>query len=175
VSVIALVISVAIGLMLAEQRVSRAHERALRAAGAVEPAGDVFRWLALVYPGAFIVMGIEGAWRWSHAGGSHDGPAWAVSGGLLFLASKVLKYWAIGSLGPRWTFRVLVPPGAPRVINGPYRYIDHPNYVAVVGEIVGTAMMVGAPVSGIAGTVAMAWLMWRRSRVEVQALRQFGA
>jgi methyltransferase len=169
------VISLVLGLMLAEQRVSQTHERALRAAGAIEPAGDVFRWMAVVYPGAFVVMGLEGAWRAATVPLLLGGPAWAMSGGLLLIASKALKYWAIGSLGPRWTFRVLVPRGAPRVVSGPYRFIDHPNYLAVAGELAGTAMMVGAVVTGPVTVAVMAWLMWRRVQVETRALREFGA
>ena len=79
----------------------------------------------------------------------NDGsPSWPVAGVLLFVASKALKYWAIRTLGERWTFRVLVQPGRPLVTTGPYRYVAHPNYIAVVGELVGAAMMLGARVSG---------------------------
>jgi methyltransferase len=175
VNTVVLVVSLVIGLMFAEQRVSNAHERALRAAGAVEPPGDVFRWLAVIYPLAFIAMGVEGAWRAQAPPAQSGGPAWALSGAVLFIAAKALKYWAIGSLGPRWTFRVLVPRGAPRVTGGPYQYVDHPNYIAVIGELAGTAMMVGAAVTGPIGILSMAWLMWRRVQVEARALREFGA
>src|SRR5262249_58475610 len=124
--------------MLIEARRAAAHERAQRARGGIEPAGDVYRVMRVSYPGAFLVMLGEGAWR--------DGvPVPIVAAGLaLFAAAKALKWWAILSLGPFWTFRVIVIPGASLVAGGPYRFIRHPNYVAVVGELVGAALMTGA-------------------------------
>ncbi|MGE0447445.1 MAG: isoprenylcysteine carboxylmethyltransferase family protein, partial [Vicinamibacterales bacterium] len=94
-----------------------------------------------------------------------------LAGLVLFAAAKALKYWAIASLGERWTFRVLVPPQSPRVTNGPYRWLRHPNYVAVIGELLGFAVLAGAPVAG--GTVILVFLrlIWRRIDVEEAALR----
>jgi methyltransferase len=59
---------------------------------------------------------------------------------MLYLAAKGLKYWAVSSLGPFWTMKVLVVPGSHAVTTGPYRYIRHPNYVAVLLEIAATAL-----------------------------------
>jgi len=174
VNTVAFVTAVIIGLMLSEARISRANERALRAQGAIEPPGDVINVMAVLYPAAFLVMGAEGAWRAARGATDSpaaDGPVWAASGVLLFIASKVLKYWAIRSLGERWTFRVLVLPGRPLVTDGPYRYIAHPNYLAVIGELVGAAMMVGAQTTGPVMTGAFALVIWARLRVERRALQ----
>ncbi|MEO7191619.1 MAG: isoprenylcysteine carboxylmethyltransferase family protein [Vicinamibacterales bacterium] len=158
------------GLMLAEQRVSRRHERALRAAGAIAPPGDVYRAMAVLYPAAFLAMAIEGVWRTQATTDTVGGPSWMASGLLLFIASKALKYWAMASLGPRWSFRVIVQPGLPLVTQGPYRYLSHPNYVAVVGELVSTAMMMGAIVSGPVMTAAFGAVLWARIRFEDRVL-----
>jgi methyltransferase len=48
--------------------------------------------------------------------------------------SQVLRYWCIATLGPQWNTRVIVVPGARMVTRGPYRWLRHPNYVAVVVE-----------------------------------------
>ena len=48
------------------------------------------------------------------------------------LAAQGLRWWCIATLGPQWNTRVVVVPGAPRVVGGPYRWLPHPNYVAVV-------------------------------------------
>ena len=124
-----------VGFLLAETRISSANTRRLRAAGASEPAGDPYLGLAVLYPAAFLLMGVEGLWRAAGAAGptSTGGPSWAASGVVLFAASKALKYWAIRTLGHRWSFRVMILPGRPLVTGGPYRYVDHPNYLAVVG------------------------------------------
>jgi methyltransferase len=153
-------------VMLFEARLSRANERRLLARGAVEPPGDVYRAMQVVYPGAFVAMAIEGALI---------GPAPGVTtaaGVLVLLAGKALKFWAIASLGPRWTFRVLVPPGESLVTRGPYRRIRHPNYVGVIGELIGMALLVGAPVSGPIGALLFGWLIWRRIAVENRALTE---
>lgn len=155
-------LAVALLLMLAEAQRSRANARGLREAGAVEPAGDVYGLMSASYPGAFVAMALAGAWQ-SPGGLSLDGA-------VLFLAAKALKYWAIGTLGSRWTFRVLVPPQSVRVTSGPYRWIAHPNYVAVAGEMAGFARLVHAGWIGVAATLWFAWLMWRRIRVEERAL-----
>jgi methyltransferase len=150
VNTIAIVASFIVGLMLAETRLSRANERRLRARGAVAPDGDVYAILAVLYPTAFVAMALEGAWRAATATVDpvNSVPSWFASGLLLFVAAKALKYWAIRALGERWTFRVLIMQGAPLVTTGPYRYVAHPNYIGVIGELVGAAMMLGAPVTG---------------------------
>jgi methyltransferase len=152
-------------VMLAESRRSSRNERVLRAAGAVEPPDDVIGTMAWVYPAAFLVMAVEGA-----VAGPEPGTT-TIAGALLFAASKALKFWAIASLGQRWTFRVLVPPGAPLVTAGPYAVLRHPNYVAVIGELASMALLVGARVSGPIATVVFALLIRRRIRVEERALR----
>jgi methyltransferase len=160
----AITVGVVFVLMLAEGLRSRANERELLRAGAVEPAGDVYRTMAWAYPGAFLAMAVEGAMS------SRTPAVVAAVGAAVFVLAKVLKYWAIGSLGTRWTFRVLVPPGAPLVVSGPYAFVRHPNYVAVVGEFVGVAMIVAAWVTGPVVTVLFGELIRRRIRVEERAL-----
>ena len=151
--------------MIVETQVSTRHDRALREAGAVEPAGDVYPAMQLAYPGAFIVMlgeaMIRRAFAWD---------AVAAAGVGVFVAAKILKYWAINALGVRWTFRVLVPPNQPRIVGGPYRWLRHPNYVAVAGELAGTALWLRASVAGPLATAAFVGLMLRRIRIEEQAL-----
>lgn len=152
--------------MLVEAWISSRHDRALRALGAVEPTGDVYRAMAIVYPAAFLAMVGEGLLR------SVAVDDWCRAGLVLFVAAKALKYWAIASLGSRWTFRVLVPPGSARTVRGPYRWIAHPNYVAVAGELAGVALALHAIVTGPLAVAGFGWLMWRRIQIEENALMQ---
>jgi methyltransferase len=154
--------------MLAETAVSARHERALRAAGAIEPAGDVYRAMAMAYPAAFVALAAEGFLR----GAGPD--RWLVAGVAVLVLAKGLKYWAITSLGPRWTFRVLVPPASTRVVRGPYKRVSHPNYVAVAGELIGVAVAMHASITGPIAVVAFGWLMLRRIRIEERALSRAG-
>lgn len=162
---IALVTTAAvIAVMAGEAALSAYNATLLRSRGAVEPADDVYRTMQWAYPAAFLAMGLEGAL-------SGPAPAVALGAGLaVFGAAKALKASAISSLGVRWTFRVLVPPGEPLVTRGPYRLLRHPNYVAVCGEIVGVALTVWAPITVIAALLGFGWLLLQRIAVEDRAL-----
>jgi methyltransferase len=153
--------------MALEARRSRANERALIALGAREPADDVYRAMRLAYPACFAAIVVE---AWLRRRAINDV---FVAGAVVFLAAKLLKYWAILSLGGRWTFRVLVPPGSSMVGSGPYRHMRHPNYVGVAGELLGMALMGQAPVTGSIAFVAFGALMMARIRVEERALGAF--
>ena len=151
--------------MLAESRVSARHERALRARGAIEPRGDVYAVMQLAYPGTFLAMILEAVLR---DVGSYSTAA--IAGVVVFVAAKALKYWAIATLGARWTFRILVPPGSDRIAAGPYRWLRHPNYLAVAGELVGAALWLRAVIAGPLSLLVFGALMLRRIHVEEQAL-----
>jgi methyltransferase len=151
-------------IMAGEAVLSAFNEKALLARGAIEPAGDVIGIMRWVYPGSFVMMGIEGAL-------TGPAPQNVLLGGLaLFGLSKALKVWAISSLGPKWSYRVLVVPGDPLVKTGPYRFLSHPNYLAVAGEIISAAAIVWAPITGVLASVVFGWLMIARIRIEERAL-----
>jgi methyltransferase len=158
--------AVVFALMLGELWHSRRNERALRARGAVEPVDDVYAIMAWTYPAAFAAMIAEGAWL------AQDPGAWRLAGLAIFAAGKALKYWAMASLGPLWSFRVLVLSGAPLVTRGPYAWMRHPNYLGIIGELAGTALFTGALVAGTLGTAAFALVLRRRIAVEEAALKR---
>ena len=161
--------SVALGavlaMMLVELRISRRNERLLRDSGAVEAPQDVYARMQWAYPGAFVAMAVEGA-IFGSGPGLHT-----LIGALLIVLSKAVKYWAVASLGHRWTFRVLVVPGSSMVVHGPYAVVRHPNYIAVVGELVSMALLVDARVTGPVATLLFSLLLRHRIRVENEALR----
>ena len=157
--------SVVFAFMAIEARRAAHNERAQRARGGIEPPDDVYRWMEVAYPGAFAAMVVEAAMR--HA----PPPASLVVAGVIILAlAKALKWWAILTLGPFWTFRVIVVPGATLVDRGPYRFLRHPNYVGVIGELVGVGLLTGAVVSGPIMTALFAVLIRQRVAVEERAL-----
>lgn len=151
-------------VMLAELRLTRRNEARLRVLGAWEPSDDVYRTMRWAYPAAFVLMAAEGAVIGPEPG------AMTLAGVAVLAASKLLKAWAIASLGFRWTFRVLVVPGAPLVTHGPYAFARHPNYIAVVGELAGMALLVGARMTGPLAVVLFSLLIRRRIHVENRAL-----
>jgi methyltransferase len=151
-------------MMLAELTRSRRNERDLRRRGAFEPEGDVYRALAFIYPLMFVAMAVEGTFL------GRGGDWLLLAGFTIFIAAKALKLWAIATLGPRWSYRVLVLPGASLVTTGPYAHLRHPNYIAVFGEIAGFAMMVGAVWTGVGSLLVFGVLLRRRVAIEEHAL-----
>lgn len=86
------------------------------------------------------------------------------------VGTMVLRYWAITSLDGRWNTRVIVVPGAPAVTGGPYRFLRHPNYVAVVLELALLPLMHGAWLTAAIWGVANLILLRVRIQCEEQAL-----
>jgi len=151
--------------MLIEALRSTRNETVLRSRGGIEPSDDVYPLMRIAYPAAFLAMLAEAAAR----GGPR--PTWLAGGAIVFALAKAIKFWAIGALGERWTFRVIVVPGAPLVHTGPYRFFRHPNYVGVIGEIVGVALMTGAIVAGPIAAIVFGVLLMKRIAIEERALR----
>lgn len=152
-------------LMLVELGVSRRNERHLKTLGAVEPRDPVYVTMRWAYPVVFLAMAAEGALV------GQMPRSMVLTGAAVFGLSKLLKYWAIRSLGYRWTYRVFVLPNQPLVTRGPYRLLRHPNYVAVLGELVAMALVTGARVMGPVGLLFFGALLVLRIRAEERALR----
>src|SRR6201992_3281121 len=86
------------------------------------------------------------------------------------LAANGLRWWCIATLGERWTARVITLPGASLVRSGPYRWLRHPNYVAVIVEGAGVPLTGSAWITAAAFTAANAVLLTVRIRCEAGAL-----
>lgn len=86
------------------------------------------------------------------------------------LLAQALRWWCILTLGRQWSTRVIVVPGLPLVSRGPYRWMPHPNYVAVVAEGIALPLVHGSWVTAVAFTVLNAWLLTVRIRTEDAAL-----
>ena len=157
-------LGVVVAFMLLELAISRRNERILLGQGAVRPPDPVYRLMQIGYPGVFVAMTLEGMVR----------PfAMAGVGMAVFAAAKLFKFWAIATLGHRWTYTVLVLPGAPLVSSGPYRLMRHPNYAGVIGELVGMALVTGALITGPISLVFFGVLLLIRIRAEERALHLY--
>lgn len=86
------------------------------------------------------------------------------------VAAQMLRWWCIRVLGSYWNTRVVVIPGAPLVTTGPYRWMRHPNYVAVVAEGIALPLVHSAWITASVFTVLNAWLLTVRIRTENRAL-----
>lgn len=90
----------------------------------------------------------------------------------LLAGSMALRYWAIATLGERWNTRVIVVPGEAAIDRGPYRFLRHPNYVAVVVEMFALPLVHGAWVTALAASAGNALLLAHRIRTEERALAE---
>jgi methyltransferase len=89
----------------------------------------------------------------------------------MFTLLLVARIWVIATLGRRWTTRIIVLPDAPLVRNGPYRFLNHPNYWVVVGEIAVLPLVFGLPWAALVFTLINGAGLMFRIREENRALR----
>jgi methyltransferase len=148
-----------------ELLLSRRNARQARAAGAVEsgrghyPVMVAFHTLFLVSCAAEVLL-VPRSFP--------DAVGWVALGAALL--AQGLRYWAVASLGARWNTRVLVWPGLPPVTSGPYRFLRHPNYLALVVELVAGPLVYGAWVTAVVFSLGNLVLLNVRIRSEERAL-----
>jgi methyltransferase len=88
----------------------------------------------------------------------------------IFVLIEFARLWALITLGPRWTTRIIVLPDAPLVRRGPYRFVNHPNYLVVIGEIAVLPLVFGLWRVALAATLLNAAVLSIRIRAENRAL-----
>jgi methyltransferase len=88
----------------------------------------------------------------------------------LFVALQGFRVWILATLGERWTTRIIVLPGEKLVATGPYRYLSHPNYAVVAGEIAVLPLALHLPVVAVVFTILNAVVLTIRIRAETRAL-----
>ena len=144
---------------LGELILARRNTLRLLARGAVESG-------ARHYP---VVVALHAAWLaglWLLAWDRPTNLGWLVA----FLVLQLLRIWVIASLGDRWTTRIIVLPDAPLVRRGPYRFLPHPNYVVVAGEMLVLPLVFGLTAYGLSFFLLNAAVLWVRIRAEDAAL-----
>jgi methyltransferase len=166
VALLVLAVGLVAGQRLLELRLSRRHERILRARGAVERGGGHYPLMVGLHVMWLLSALVEGILRGPGL------PAYWPIPLALFLLVQPLRYWAIFSLGEYWNTRVLVVPGTRLVRRGPYRYLRHPNYVVVFVEIATFPLIFGAWVTALIFSILNAALLYVRIREENRALAE---
>lgn len=150
---------------LAELAVSRRHAERLLARGGVVAGQGHYRWMVLLHTALLAAAPLE-VFR---LGRPFVAPLAALMA-LAVAAGMALRYWVIATLGDRWTTNVVVVPGEPPIDRGPYRFLRHPNYLAVVLEVAALPLVHTAWMTAMAFTVANALVLRTRIRVEEAAL-----
>lgn len=145
---------------LAELVLARRNTRNLISKGAFEVSPDHYPLIVALHAIWLASLWLSGWEKQIH-------PAWLA----VFLALQLLRIWVLATLGERWTTRIMVLPDAPLVSNGPYRFISHPNYVVVCGEIAVLPLCLGLPWLALVFSLANALILSIRVRAENTALR----
>jgi methyltransferase len=148
-----------------ELAISHRNARATLAAGGVEYGHGHFGAMKVLHT-TFLVACAAEVWLLQRPFDARIGAPLAAAA----LAAQALRYWAIASLGRRWNVRVLVLPDQAACTDGPYRYLRHPNYLAVVVEGIALPGMHGAWITAALFTIANAALLRIRIRCEEEAL-----
>jgi methyltransferase len=157
---------VAIGVVrLLELRISHAHRRALAAQGAPPVPEPHFRAMVVFHTGILIAAGAE-AWLLHRP--------WLP--GLTFAAlaavvgATALRAWVIATLGTHWNVQIVDSTRLGVVTSGPFRFVRHPNYVAVFVELVALPLVHGAWISALCGIPIHMWVLSHRIRAEEAVL-----
>lgn len=145
---------------LGELVLARRNTRRLMAQGAHEVAPEHYPLLVAMHAAWLI-----GLW-WLAWDRPIQWPWLAV-----FVVLQALRLWVLATLGGRWTTRIIVLPGAPLVAKGPYRFLSHPNYAVVIGEIAALPLAFGLVIYAAAFSVLNAVVLTIRIRAENAALR----
>jgi methyltransferase len=150
---------------IAELFISKRNAAEAFAKGAVEVGQAHYRVMALFHT-LFLFSCLAEAWLVPHDFAPVLG--WlALAGAVL---AQGLRYWAITTLGRRWNTRIIVMPEAEPVTGGPYRFLKHPNYLAVVAEMVCLPLIYGGFVTAIVFSLGNAAILFVRIRAEERAL-----
>lgn len=144
---------------LSELKIARTNTARLLAAGAYEHAPGHYPLIVAVHAGWLATL------FWLAPG--RDIQWWLFA---LFMLLQAGRLWVLRTLGPRWTTRIIVLPGAPLVTGGPFRFVRHPNYLVVIGEIAVLPLVFGLWQVALVFSILNALVLTIRIRAEMGAL-----
>ncbi|MBV1701983.1 MAG: hypothetical protein KGQ46_09205 [Hyphomicrobiales bacterium] len=142
---------------IGELFLAKSNTQRLLAEGAFEAAPEHYKFIVLMH-----ALWLAGLWFFAR----EIQPFWTV----IFLLLQVLRFWVLATLGRRWTTKIIILPNAPLVRRGPYRWLSHPNYLVVIGEIAILPLCVGLPAYALVFSVVNAVMLTIRIRAENEAL-----
>jgi methyltransferase len=156
----------AVGLgRLVEMGISRRHQRDLAARGATKVAEPHFRWMVLLHGGVLAAAALE-VWLLARP----FIPGLAAPMLALFVLSNVLRWWVIRTMAGHWNVQVIDSLELGVVTDGPFRWIRHPNYLAVFVELLTVPLIHTAWLTALLGSLAHIWVLRQRLAVEEAVL-----
>ena len=145
---------------MSELPVARANTKRLVEQGAQEVAPGHYPLIVAVH-----LLWLAALWL--------QAPGWPVHIGFLMLFGLLtgLRIWTLRTLGARWTTRIIIVPGETLVARGPYRFVNHPNYLIVIGEIAVLPLVFGLVWTAVVFSLLNSAVLAIRIRAEGRALR----
>lgn len=157
---------VMVGLMrLREIGVSWRNQRRLAAKGVPKIPEPHFRWMVLFHIGILISAGLEVVLFHRRLI-----PALALPMGVLLVLASALRWWVIHVMSEHWNIQVMASTELGVVVDGPFRWIRHPNYAAVFVELIALPLIHSAWFTALTGAIIHIWILSRRLSVEESVL-----
>ena len=150
---------------LAELQISRRHQQELARRGIEKRADPGFRWMVALHTGvlasaALEVVALDRAFL----------PALGILMALLLVLATALRWWVIRVLGAHWNVEVMISSPLGVVSSGPFRWVRHPNYLAVFVEMAALPLIHSAWITALAAVGGNAWVLRHRLRIEEPVL-----
>ena len=161
-----LVLLAAVGVLrLVELRISRKHQERMLTRGAIRVREPHFKWIVAVHTGVLVGAALEVALL-------HRPflPLLATPMFALFLASNLMRFWAVRALGDLWSVEVMDSTRIGVVTNGPFRFVRHPNYTGVILEMISLPLIHTAWITALATSAAYSVTLSMRIRAEENVL-----
>ena len=161
---LALLAAVAV-VRLVELRISRRHQERMLAKGAVPVPEPHFKWIVAVHTGVLVgaaaeVILLKRPFL----------PLLAVPMLVLFLASNLMRFWVVRTLGDLWSVQVMDSTQLGVVTTGPFRFVRHPNYTGVILELISLPLIHTAWITAVVISLAYSFALSRRIRAEESVL-----
>ncbi|MCY0900716.1 MAG: isoprenylcysteine carboxyl methyltransferase [Firmicutes bacterium] len=148
---------------LAELWLARRNARWALRRGAIETGAAHYPLFVLLHAGFLLSLGLEIALK-------RGTTSLSIPFLIIFALAQALRIWCIATLGRYWNVRIFVIPGSSSVATGPYRFLRHPNYLAVTLELVSLPLVFHAYVTATLFSVLNYGLLRHRIAVEERAL-----
>jgi methyltransferase len=152
-------------LRIVELAISRRNQRALAAKGVRKVSEPQFRWMVLLHSGILVGAALEVVFL-------HRPliPALSIAMGILFLGANAARWWVIRTLGGHWNVEVMESAPLGVVTSGPFRFVRHPNYAAVIVELAALPLIHTAWLTALFGSATHLWVLSRRLAIEEAVL-----
>lgn len=151
---------------LVELVIAKRNEKLMLANGAVEFDWKGYKFIVLIHICFFISLVSEKTFLNRELNGF-----WVIFL-ILFILAQLLRYFSIASLGMFWNTRIIILKGSPLIKKGPYRFLKHPNYIAVITELAVIPLIFSCYITAIIFTIFNLFILRRRIKIEEQALNQ---